>query len=67
MFTLRIWAPLLVLSFAPALLTTRAQTPTIGKRPVLPANNVWNTPIDPPAGTSSQSGAMANSLNFSVL
>jgi hypothetical protein len=36
-------------------LTARAQTPTIGTCPVLPADNIWNTPVDqsPVSGNSS--------------
>src|SRR5262245_24010987 len=44
-------AVVLVLGFA----TAAAQSPTIGSCPVLPSDNIWNTPVDqlPVSGNSS--------------
>jgi hypothetical protein len=46
MLSNRFWAPLFLCSFAFTASTAIAQPPTIGNCTVLPADNIWNTPID---------------------
>ena len=47
MFKLKsVSGPLFVCCFAFTSLTALAQSPSIGSCPVLPSDNIWNTPID---------------------